>query len=73
MKAYMIIGMTLLLISIAAFSYEGIKPTGDLKVAGLEPMHNGIEDPKELPLTVIIGTISVVGGIALLVIWIAKN
>ena len=73
MKAYIIIGMLLLLISIVAFSYEGIKPTDDLKVAGFEPMHNSIGKPRELPPAVLIGTISVVGGIALLVIWIAKN
>ena len=65
--------MTLLLISIAAFSYEGIKSTGNLKVAGFEPMHNSVEKPEELPLAVIIGTFPVVGGIALLVIGIAKN
>lgn len=62
----MIMGLMLLLISIVAFSYEGIKTTDNVKVAGFE-------QPRPLPPAVLIGTFSVVGGIALLVIWIAKN
>lgn len=73
MKAYMIIGMMLLLISIVAFSYEGIKTTDNYKVVGFEPRQDSFEGPRELPPAVLIGTFSVVGGIALLVIWIAKN
>lgn len=73
MKSYMIIGMILLLISIVAFSYEGIKSTDNCKLAGFEPRHDIFEEPRALPPAVHIGTFSVVGGIALLVIWIAKN
>lgn len=72
MKAYMIIGMTLLLVSIFSFSYEGIRSKDNQRVERFKQMHSGHESsPPSMAL--IIGSVSVVGGIALLVAWVAKN
>ena len=69
----MIIGMTLLLFSIAAFAYQGISSKSTLKIVDSEPTLTMAEKPEGFPLFQNIGTISLVGGIAFVVVWFAKN
>jgi hypothetical protein len=73
MKQYTIIGIILIVIAVAAFAYQGISFTTREKVVDIGPLHMTAEKTRTLPLTPIVGSIALVGGIALLVVGLKKS
>jgi hypothetical protein len=73
MKPYTLIGIILIVVSIAAFAYQGINFTTREKVVDLGPFHMTAEKTRTLPLPPIVGGIALVGGIVLLVVGTKKG
>ena len=67
MKTYTLIGIVLIVIGILAFAYQGITYTTREKIVDIGPIHMSAEKTRTIPLSPIVGGISLVGGIALLV------
>jgi hypothetical protein len=67
MKTYTLIGIVLIVIGIFAFAYQGITYTTREKVVDIGPIHMSAEKTRTIPLSPIVGGISLVGGIVLLV------
>ena len=73
MKTYTLIGISLIVIGIFAFAYQGITFTTREKVIDLGPIHLSAEKTRTLPLPPIVGGLSLVGGIVLLVMGKKKK
>ncbi len=73
MKTYTIIAVTLIVLGIAAFAWQGISYTTTEKVLDLGPIQLSAEKTRTLPLPPIAGGICLVGGIVLLVIGRKKG
>ncbi|MEE4252724.1 MAG: DUF3185 domain-containing protein [Desulfuromusa sp.] len=73
MKPYTIVGIILIVVAVAAFTYQGISFTTREKVVDLGPLQMTAEKTRTLPLTPIAGGIALVGGIALLAVGLKKN
>ena len=73
MKLHMLIGIILIAIGIFAFAYQGISYTTREKVVDFGPIHMTAEKTRTLPLSPIVGGISLVGGIVLLVVGKKKS
>jgi hypothetical protein len=68
MKTYTIAAIVLIAIGIVAFAYQGISYTSREKVVDIGPIQMTAEKTRTLPLPPIVGSIALVGGIALLVV-----
>ena len=68
MKKYTLIGIVLIVIGIFAFAYQGITYTTREKIVDIGPIHMSAEKTRTIPLSPIVGGISLLGGIALLVV-----
>lgn len=67
MKTYRIAAGLLIAIGIAAFAYQGISYTTRENVLDSGPIQMTAERTRTMPLSPIVGSIALVGGIALLV------
>jgi hypothetical protein len=67
MKTYTIAAILLIAIGIVAFAYQGISYTTRENVVDFGPIQMTAERTRTLPLSPIVGSIALVGGIALLV------
>jgi hypothetical protein len=68
MKTNTILAIVLIVIGIVAFGYQGITYTTKETVVDIGPLKIDAEKTKTFPLPPIVGGISLVGGIALLVV-----
>lgn len=73
MRPYMFIGITLIVIGVVAFAYQGISYTTREKVVEVGPVEVTAEKTKTIPLPPIVGTIALVGGIVLVLTARKKN
>jgi hypothetical protein len=73
MKTYMLAGIILIVIGIAALAYQGITYTTREKVVDIGPIQMTAEKTKTLPLPPIVGGVALVGGIILLVMGSKKS
>jgi hypothetical protein len=73
MRPKIIVAIILIALGIAAFAYQGITYTTREKVVDLGPIQVTAEKTKTLPLTPVMGTIALVGGIVLLVVGSRKG
>ena len=73
MKPYGVIGIILIVIGIFAFAYQGFTFTTREKIVDVGPIHMTAEKTRTVPLPPIVGGISLVGGIALLVVGKMKG
>jgi hypothetical protein len=73
MKPYTLVGILLILVAVAAFTYRGIRITTGAKVVDVGPLHMTAEKTRTLPLTPVVGGIALVSGIALLVAGLKKS
>ena len=73
MNPKIIIAIILIALGIVAFAYQGITYTTREKVVDIGPIHVTAEKTKTLPLSPILGTIAIVGGIVLLVMGSKKG
>ena len=73
MKTCMIIGLTLLFLSIMVFSYLGIVSKTNLEIVDSDVLHINTREQDKFYVLKNIGSISIVGGIAFVVVWFAKR
>lgn len=73
MKSYLLIGIALIALGIAAFVYEGVTYTTRDKVVDLGPIQVTAEKTKTIPLSPIMGGIALVGGVVLLIVGSRKR
>jgi hypothetical protein len=66
MRTNTILGISLIVIAIVAFAYQGIDFTTREKVVDLGPVHMSADRTRTLPLPPIVGAVALVGGIVLL-------
>jgi len=68
MKTNTVLAIMLIAIGILALTYQGITYTTQEKVVDLGPIQMTAEKQKTLPLPPVVGIVTLVGGIALLVL-----
>jgi uncharacterized membrane protein len=68
MKPIVIIGIALIALGVVAFAYQGITYTSREKIIDIGPIQATHETKKTIPLSPILGGISLVGGIVLVVL-----
>jgi hypothetical protein len=73
MKTYASFGIALIVLAVIAFAYQGISYTTREKVVDLGPLQMTAERTRTLPLPPIVGTVALIGGIALLVVGNKKS
>jgi hypothetical protein len=73
MKLIMIIGIVLIVIGIGTFAYKGITYTTREKIIDMGPMHVSADTQETIPLSPVLGGLSLVGGIVLVVIGRRKS
>jgi len=73
MKSYMLIGVILIAVGIAAFAYQGFTYTTREKVVDLGPIHLTADKTRTLSLPPIAGALALAGGIVLLVMGNKKS
>jgi len=68
MKPAMIIGLVLIVLGIGAIVYKGITYTTREKIIDIGPLEASVDTKETIPLSPIFGGLSIVGGIALVII-----
>ncbi|MDO9583943.1 MAG: DUF3185 domain-containing protein [Desulfomicrobium sp.] len=68
MKPLSIVGILLIVLGIATFTYQGLTYTTQEKVIDLGPLQMTAEKTRTIPLPPIMGGIALAGGIALLIV-----
>ena len=68
MKPIMLIGIALIALGVVAFAYQGITYTSREKIIDIGPIQATHETSKTIPLSPILGGVSLVGGIVLVLI-----
>jgi hypothetical protein len=66
MKTIAIVGITLIVIGLAALAYQGITYTTRETVLDVGPIHATTERERTFPLPPVVGIVAVAGGVALL-------
>ena len=67
MKAPMVIGIILIILSVAGFAYQGITYTKREKVLDLGPIQATAEKRETIPIPPLVAGAALIGGIALVV------
>ena len=65
MKAPTLIGIILIVLSVIAFSYQGITYTRREKVLDIGPIEATTEKKETIPLPPVLGAAALIGGVAL--------
>lgn len=73
MKPYSLIGIILIVVAVAAFTYQGISYTTREKVIDIGPLQMTAEKTRTMPLSPIVGGFALISGIALLVMGQKKS
>ena len=73
MKSIMIIGIILIVVGIVAFAYKGITYTTRDEIIDMGPVHVSADTEETIPLSPILGGLSLIGGIVLVVIGRRKS
>jgi uncharacterized membrane protein len=73
MKPAMIIGLILIVLGIVAFAYKGITYTTREKIIDIGSIEASVDTKETIPLSPILGGVSIAGGIALVFIGRKKS
>ena len=73
MKPNFLIGIILIVVAVAAFTYQGISYTTREKVIDLGPLQVTSDKTRTLPLSPIVGGIALISGVVLLVMGQKKS
>jgi hypothetical protein len=73
MKPIMIIGLVLIVLGVGALAYKGITYTTQEKIIDIGSIQASADVQKTIPLSPILGGLSLVGGIVLVVIGRKKS
>jgi uncharacterized membrane protein len=68
MKPIMIIGIALIALGVVAFAYQGITYTSREKIIDIGPIQANHDTKKTIPLSPILGGVSLAGGIVLVIV-----
>lgn len=72
MKSATITGIALILLGVAALSYQGITYTSEEKIIDMGPLQATAQTEKTIPLPPVLGVLALVGGIVLVVVGARK-
>jgi len=67
MRTMVLVGVLLIALGVVALAYEGITYTRNKTVLNVGPVKAQIEEKRTIPLSPLLGGISLAGGIALLI------
>ena len=67
MKPTMLIGIVLIVLGVVALAYQGITYTSREKIIDIGPIHATADTRKTIPLSPILGGVSLAGGIVLVI------
>jgi uncharacterized membrane protein len=73
MKPIMVIGLVLIVLGVVALAYQGITYTTREKIIDIGPIHASADTQKTIPLSPLVGGLSLVGGIVLVIIGRKKS
>ena len=73
MKPVLIIGFVLIVLGVGAFAYKGITYTTREKIIDIGPVEASVDTRKTIPLSPILGGLSLAGGIVLVIIGRKKS
>jgi len=73
MKPIMIIGLVLIVLGVGALAYKGITYTTQEKIIDIGSIQASADVQKTIPLSPILGGLSLVGGIVLVVVGRKKS
>jgi len=73
MKPIMIIGLILIVLGVVALAYQGITYTTREKIIDIGPFEASADTQKTIPLSPLLGGLSLVGGIALVIMGRKKS
>ena len=68
-----LVGITLILLGIVAFAYQGITYTSREKIIDIGPLQATAETKKTIPLSPVLGGLALVAGIVLVVVGAKKS
>jgi hypothetical protein len=72
MKPIMLVGIVLIILGVAALTYQGITYTTREKVLQIGPLEATRKTEKTIPLPPILGGVALAGGIVLVIIGVRK-
>ena len=72
MKTTTILGIALILLGFVAFAYQGITYTTRENVIDIGPLQATVDKKETIPLPPLVGGLTLVGGIALLIVGVRK-
>ena len=67
MKPITLIGIALIVLGVVAFAYQGITYTSREKIIDLGPLQASADTKKTIPLSPLLGGLSLAGGVVLVV------
>ncbi len=73
MKPIMLIGLILIILGVVALAYQGITYTSREKIIDLGPLEASADTQKTIPLSPLLGGLSLIGGIVLVIIGRKKS
>jgi uncharacterized membrane protein len=73
MKPIMLIGLVLIVLGVVALAYQGITYTSREKIIDIGPFEASADTQKTIPLSPILGGLSLVGGIVLVIMGRKKS
>jgi uncharacterized membrane protein len=68
-----LVGISLIVLGIVAFAYQGITYTSREKVIDIGPIHATADTQKTIPIPPLVGGLALVGGIVLVVVGAKKS
>lgn len=68
MKPITLIGIALIVLGVVAFAYQGITYTSREKVIDLGPIQASADTKKTIPLSPLLGGLSLAGGVVLVIV-----
>ena len=68
MKLITLVGIVLIVLGVIALAYQGISYTTKEKVVDLGPVEATAEEKHTLPLPPLVGVLSLIGGVALVIV-----
>ena len=69
----MLVGVALIVLGIVAFAYQGITYTSREKIIDIGPIQATADTQKTIPLSPLLGGLTLVGGIVLVVVGAKKS
>ena len=73
MKSIMFIGIVMIVLGIGSLIYKGVTYTSQDKIIDIGPIETSVDTQKTIPLSPVLGGLTLAGGIALVMIGRRKS